>query len=295
MRTISAISLFSLSLLSSQALAQVVAQPYISANARVQANGAGPLNTKTFDTGEIRIPGLASAGGVATADISILQSGGVFEVDNRSFHEARFGVLKALARSKVTMSSDFAFAGAQSRAEAWTLASTPTGASFLDTISVGGVTPGSLIRLTITASLDGFTFDSGVDSGTTSGVNSSAGSLSVASTAGGATLINVNGTDGRNDPFSFVQTFTTDVTVGTDFQIQGILNASALSSRSTFAGVSSAIFSSVSTGRVSISSSNPSVTISSASGFNYAPVPEPATVTVMGFAVLGLLKRLKKS
>ncbi len=264
--------------MSTAALEHVYATRFVSANSRVQAGFSGtlgtPLVTPTFDTGPVAVTGTATAN-LGLNEVRI----DVFGTTFRATNTASAGVLRANASSLVRITGDSVGASVQSQASGWNPPTTDSGASFLDTITISGADVGNVIPLTVIAFFTGISAESAPDSGSSSSSVVAQGSLSVSSTAGGAVLLSHSGTDGITAPFHYTQSFITNITVGTPFQIGAYMTAQANAFRSSLDGVSNSQLNASSTGLVGILLPT-GYSLSSASGYNYAPVPEPASLAL---------------
>lgn len=281
--------------------AQVYFDPYVSANARVQASFSGPtdrpLVTRTSDSG---YQFFSSGATSALADLSLDESrtdafAGTYHIRNSASFLATAGVLHASASSLAELTQTLISTAVHSQAGGWTLASTNPGASFLDTITIGGPGVGYAVPITVNASLDGTSSISAADGGTQNSWMAATGTLSVNSTSDGSgTTITQTETSGHSSSFDQFQSFTTWVVLGTPFQLYGNLSISADAGRAVQLGSDSSSFVASHTGKVTIDLPT-GYTLRSASGFNYQPTPEPASICVLAMFALGLVTRKRRS
>lgn len=270
---------------------QVYADPFVSANARAQAVLPNGNFVQTFETGAL------GASATAIADRSVNTSftsttGVTYSAATRSQFISQAGVLRGSSASDVRMSDGAPFSGVRAETQGWTLAQQSPGAYFLDTITVAGAPVGTTVNLVISVLFEGTAIRSAADSDSPTTTNFSWASLDVTSTAGGSA--NFYRYTNSSGSFSEVQSFVTTVTIGTPFQIGGNLNAEAKAARNNSAGFSTQSVDVMNTGRVGISAPG-GYSITSASGFSYAPVPEPASLSFLCLGALGLLRRRSKS
>jgi hypothetical protein len=292
---------FFLAVAATESFGQVYDTPYVSANAYVQASFIGPtdhpLVTASYDTGFV---GFSSSSPSADAHLRLDESrDDVFGMHYHVISEAEFlatpGLLHARVYSYASLSQDGSLStNAASQAKFATLVPTNPGATFLDTLTLDGAHVGDVVPLTMNIQFEGATSMTGVDAGSSSTALDSQGTLTVISTADGASAsLFAQGSRGSAAPFHETNSFTTWVTVGTPFQISGNLWAQTSASRQAYPGFAESIFDALDTGMVTIDVPT-GYTLSSASGHSYA-TPEPSTLLLLAGCVLPLLIRRRRA
>jgi hypothetical protein len=278
--------------------AQVYFDPYVSANASVstcfETTSPSGCIARTNDTGYLFISGAASAPALAVSSLlvsdtrpALIPPGNSISGRAAATFEASPGVLRASTSASGTiLGSSGLGPRISSRAGEYALAGTNPGATFLDTVTLSGGTPGAAVPVTVSVVFEGVT-SLVVDPEQPLVGTSTNGSLFVSSTAGGALDLQHVASLGAGVPFLYAQSFQTLVTVGTPFQISATLQARSEAVRATYTGQSSALFEAMNTAEVFLQAPD-GYTLASASGHVYAPVPEPAPAALLLAGVLGL-------
>jgi hypothetical protein len=282
------------------AQAQVVFAPYVAANASVSSCFSGSTPTgcvaQNSDTGFLLLSSFGGAPASAQASLAVsdVRSSPVpvatLSGQASAFFEARPGILRSLTQAGSVMAGTSGFGpSVQSRAGVNGAAMTNPGASFLDTLTLDGGPAGLQVPVTVTVVFEGRTSRI-VDAGHTATTTVASGAMQVTSTAGGARFITHNAALGSDLPFIYTESFQTLVTVGTPFQLAASLESRSESSRATFTGRSETVFDATSTGSVFLEAPA-GYTLVSASGHNYAPIPEPPQAWLLLAGLLALVFR----